>query len=442
MQAPLACRNFIQLSLEGGYDNTLVTRVVKDFMVQMGDPSGSGWGGASVWGKAFKDEFHGRLKFSHRGQVAMANENRPNTNHAQFLITLDKAEWLDRKHTIFGKVTGDTIFNVLRMGEVETGLEDRPVDEIRVLSVEVLWNPFDDIEPRTLAIKPVAQAAVKDQGKDKRKAVKDTKVLSFGDEEEEAAPQGFKKHSAHESKQRGGRLRAEADPELEQLVRAPETAVEREAERGYEERLQRNVRERLQSRRTQRADSDAEEDENEGGEGGEKQGRALEAHRLREGILRSRRAVKVLLGEGAERAEQESSFQSMSGPLEAMRLKCVLAVCCARLDADLCVGTRSGKRSTETARQRCVLDCSRWRADVAVQTLARLSTFAASIRSEKTSAVSVREAPVYSGQVLEGDSGGEEPLEDWHQGKLRFRRQVGDGRADDVVVVDSRGESA
>jgi peptidyl-prolyl cis-trans isomerase SDCCAG10 len=70
-EAPLACRNFIQLALEGYYENSVVHRVIKDFMIQMGDPSGSGRGGTSIWGKPFKDEIHGRLKFNHRGQVAM-----------------------------------------------------------------------------------------------------------------------------------------------------------------------------------------------------------------------------------------------------------------------------------------------------------------------------------------------------------------------------------
>ena len=80
----------------------------------------------------------------------MANENAPNTNQSQFFISLDACEWLDRKHTIFGKVTGNTIFNVLRVGDAEVGGDggDRPIEELRVIGIEVLWNPFDDIVPR------------------------------------------------------------------------------------------------------------------------------------------------------------------------------------------------------------------------------------------------------------------------------------------------------
>lgn len=147
-EAPLACRNFIQLCLEGFYDNCKIRRIIKDFMVQMGDPVGDGSNGKSIWGRPFKDEIHGRIKFNHRGQVAMANENKPNSNHTQFFVTLGACEWLDRKHTIFGKVTGNTIYNVTRMGEMEVDPNDVPVDDIFIKSVEVLWNPFEDIVPR------------------------------------------------------------------------------------------------------------------------------------------------------------------------------------------------------------------------------------------------------------------------------------------------------
>jgi peptidyl-prolyl cis-trans isomerase SDCCAG10 len=78
----------------------------------------------------------------------MANENRPNSNQSQFFVTLAPCEWLNRKHTVFGKVTGNTIFNVIRLGGVEIDENDRPVDEIKIIKVEVLWNPFDDIIPR------------------------------------------------------------------------------------------------------------------------------------------------------------------------------------------------------------------------------------------------------------------------------------------------------
>ncbi len=137
-----------------------------------GDPTGTGTGGTSIWGKPFKDEIHGRIKFNHRGQVAMANENRPNTNLSQFFITLGPCEWLNRKHTIFGKITGNTIFNVLKLGEVEVGPNDRPVDLVKINSIEVLWNPFDDIVPRANIPRPtVVDSQPKKDKKKERKVL-------------------------------------------------------------------------------------------------------------------------------------------------------------------------------------------------------------------------------------------------------------------------------
>ncbi|KAJ7966402.1 putative Peptidyl-prolyl cis-trans isomerase [Quillaja saponaria] len=185
-EAPKAVRNFVQLCLEGYYDNTIFHRMIKDFLVQGGDPTGSGTGGESIYGSVFPDEFHSRLRFKHRGIVAMANAGSPHSNGSQFFITLDRTDQLDRKHSIFGKVTGDTIYNLTRLGEIETDSDDRPLDPPpRILSVEVLWNPFDDIIPRAPP-KPLTQVTTDTVNKDsKKKAVKKLNLLSFGEEAEE-----------------------------------------------------------------------------------------------------------------------------------------------------------------------------------------------------------------------------------------------------------------
>ena len=124
-EAPKAVRNFVQLGLEGYYDGCIFHRVIKDFMAQTGDPTGTGKGGESVYGANFKDEFHGRLRFTHRGLLAMATTG-PDTNASQFFITLSNCEWLDRKHTIFGKITGNSLYNINRFGELECDAKDRP----------------------------------------------------------------------------------------------------------------------------------------------------------------------------------------------------------------------------------------------------------------------------------------------------------------------------
>ncbi|CDP08294.1 unnamed protein product [Coffea canephora] len=186
-EAPKAVRNFVQLCVEGYYDNTIFHRIIKSFLVQGGDPTATGQGGESIYGGVFADEFHSRLRFKHRGLVACAGAGSPNTNGSQFFITLDRCDWLDKKHTIFGKVTGDSIYNLLRIGEVETDKDDRPLDSPpKVLSVEVLWNPFEDIVPRLASSKSSQSSKVETEKKDtKQKATKKLNLLSFGDEAEE-----------------------------------------------------------------------------------------------------------------------------------------------------------------------------------------------------------------------------------------------------------------
>ncbi len=101
--APKACENFTKLIEQGYYNGTIFHRVIKDFMIQGGDPAGTGRGGSSVWGKPFKDEVSSKVGFDHPGLLAMANAG-PNTNGSQFFITTAKTPWLNMKHTIFGKV--------------------------------------------------------------------------------------------------------------------------------------------------------------------------------------------------------------------------------------------------------------------------------------------------------------------------------------------------
>ena len=148
-EAPRACRNFIQLCLEDYYNNIIFHRIIKGFMIQTGDPTGKGQGGESIWNKDFPDEFHSRLRFARRGMVAMANKNKPNTNSSQFFVTMEKCPWLEKKHTIFGKITGDTIFNAINISHLPTE-NDFPIDDImpKIIGTEVIINPFIDIVPR------------------------------------------------------------------------------------------------------------------------------------------------------------------------------------------------------------------------------------------------------------------------------------------------------
>ncbi|XP_012396515.2 spliceosome-associated protein CWC27 homolog [Sarcophilus harrisii] len=182
-EAPKACRNFIQLCMEGYYDNTIFHRVVPGFIIQGGDPTGTGTGGESIYGAPFKDEFHSRLRFNRRGLVAMANAG-PHDNGSQFFFTLGRADELNNKHTIFGKVTGDTVYNMLRLTEVDINEEERPLNPHKIRSSEVLFNPFDDIIPRDNK-KPKKDKSEDEVKKLTTKGTKNFSLLSFGEEAEE-----------------------------------------------------------------------------------------------------------------------------------------------------------------------------------------------------------------------------------------------------------------
>ncbi|XP_022783079.1 peptidyl-prolyl cis-trans isomerase CWC27 homolog [Stylophora pistillata] len=181
-EAPKTCRNFVQLCLEGYYDDTIFHRIIKGFCVQGGDPTGTGMGGESIYGKPFKDEFHQRLRFVRRGLVAMANAG-PNDNQSQFFFTLGATQELNGKHTIFGKVAGDTIYNMIKMEDCEVNSDDRPLFPPKIKKTEVLYNPFDDIVPRQ--IKEEVQTKPEERKKKKVKGTKNFSLLSFGEEAEE-----------------------------------------------------------------------------------------------------------------------------------------------------------------------------------------------------------------------------------------------------------------
>lgn len=101
--APKACENFIGLVKKGYYDGINFHRVIKAFMIQGGDPTGTGTGGSSIWNKPFADEVSPEVRFDKPGLLAMANAG-PNTNGSQFFITTAATPWLNMKHTIFGEV--------------------------------------------------------------------------------------------------------------------------------------------------------------------------------------------------------------------------------------------------------------------------------------------------------------------------------------------------
>jgi peptidyl-prolyl cis-trans isomerase-like 1 len=134
--APKTCKNFATLSERGYYNGIIFHRIIPNFMIQTGDPTGTGRGGSSIYGDKFEDEIHASsLKHTGAGILSMANSG-PNTNGSQFFITLAPTPWLDGKHTIFGRVKGGMKV-VQRMGLVKTGAEDRPLEQVKIIKARV-----------------------------------------------------------------------------------------------------------------------------------------------------------------------------------------------------------------------------------------------------------------------------------------------------------------
>lgn len=149
-QAPKTVENFVGLA-EGTiewthpktgekaktplYNGTVFHRVIKNFMIQGGDPLGTGMGAPKGPGYPFKDEFHPELKHSKAGILSMANSG-PNSNGSQFFVTLADTSWLDNKHTVFGEVVeGMDVVN--KIGTTKTGAQDRPAEEVVLKKVTI-----------------------------------------------------------------------------------------------------------------------------------------------------------------------------------------------------------------------------------------------------------------------------------------------------------------
>jgi len=129
--APKACENLIKLAEKGYYNGVIFHRVIKGFMIQGGDPTGTGMGGESIWGKPFEDELNPEVKFNKAGLVAMANSG-PNTNGSQFFITTAPALWLNMRHTIFAEVISGYPA-VEKIENTPSDSSDRPVTEHKII---------------------------------------------------------------------------------------------------------------------------------------------------------------------------------------------------------------------------------------------------------------------------------------------------------------------
>ena len=131
-RAPKTTSNFVELAEKGFYDGVIFHRVIEGFMIQGGDPDGTGRGGP---GYTIDDEFHPELRHDSKGVLSMANAG-PDTGGSQFFITLAATPWLDDRHAVFGRVV-DGMDVVERIGSVSTGPGDRPSAEVVMEKVSI-----------------------------------------------------------------------------------------------------------------------------------------------------------------------------------------------------------------------------------------------------------------------------------------------------------------
>ncbi len=134
-RAPRTVENFLALVEKGYYNGIVFHRVIPGFMIQGGDPTGTGRGGSSIWGKPFADEFHPELRFDRPGLLAMANAG-PDTNGSQFFITVAATPWLNDRHTIFGEVTGG--YEVVEAIVNAPAVNSSPREEQKILKASLV----------------------------------------------------------------------------------------------------------------------------------------------------------------------------------------------------------------------------------------------------------------------------------------------------------------
>ncbi|CAO3601172.1 unnamed protein product [Absidia cylindrospora] len=175
-KAPRTCYNFIMLAKTGYYDNVIFHRSIKNFMIQGGDPTGTGKGGQSYFGQEFPDEIKQTLSHDDRGILSMANHGK-NTNGSQFFITYRPCTHLDRQHTIFGRVVGGMdVLDKMESIAVEKKT-DRPERDIKMTGVEVLVDPYQVYKDRlnSKLTKEANAAAIQAE-----KEQKEAKINSMG----------------------------------------------------------------------------------------------------------------------------------------------------------------------------------------------------------------------------------------------------------------------
>ncbi|KAL3856896.1 hypothetical protein ACJMK2_011602 [Sinanodonta woodiana] len=203
---PKTCENFMKHCVSGYYNGTIFHRLIRNFVLQGGDPTGTGTGGESIWGGSFKDEIKSNLTHTGRGILSMANSG-PNTNKSQFFFTLRSANHLNGKHTVFGRIVGgvDTLDKIER---VETDKNDRPLEEIKIEETIVFVNPYDEVDEELRKEREDELSRQAKEEADKKKVVKKD------DDKQKTFKQGIGKYINPSAIKRGAESIADTPSEI------------------------------------------------------------------------------------------------------------------------------------------------------------------------------------------------------------------------------------
>eukprot|EP01066_Platyproteum_vivax_P011555 Platyproteum_vivax@DN5246_c0_g1_i1.p1 len=144
-QAPRCCKNFLALAASGYYNGLTFHRNIKGFMIQGGDPTGTGKGGECIWGKFFDDEFDSSLKHDRRGVISMATLGSPNTNNSQFFITYSRQPHLNGVYSVFGRLI-DGLDTLDKLEKEPVSEKNRPLQPLIIEKMIIHANPIADEE--------------------------------------------------------------------------------------------------------------------------------------------------------------------------------------------------------------------------------------------------------------------------------------------------------
>lgn len=237
-ECPQTSKRFLSLCLFGAYDGTLFHRLVQGFCIQGGEPSSKFLSDEPFPLGELPKEYHSRLHFNRMGLLGMVSLDTRHSHPTQFFFTLAATPELDRESTCFGRVIGDSIFNLRRMEEVPVREEDEsPVWEIRIRDVEVLENPFEDIEVFRKRVEQAEEAP-----KIVIKPIKESRLMSFEVEKTRAKQKpdvdivtAEREEKIRALRERISKLKGEIKPEVQEKVVEPiapepfkqETALEK-----------------------------------------------------------------------------------------------------------------------------------------------------------------------------------------------------------------------